>query len=127
MYRRRCVLLYYKRSGIQPYRLEYACPAHIVLFKNRSSAISRVDEDSVLSRQNPAMACWCQAKQVPESEIQEMSSHHIYERVHKLYRQEEHSLSPEEMNDPELTERDMDDRELAQYLKPNSNLYSTYV
>ncbi|KAI7858870.1 hypothetical protein BDC45DRAFT_531409 [Circinella umbellata] len=57
------------------------------------------------------------AKNVPTSEIEGMSSHHIYEKVRRLYLQEDSRLSAEELNSSELTEKDMDDTELAQYVK----------
>ncbi|KAG2226877.1 hypothetical protein INT45_010156 [Circinella minor] len=57
------------------------------------------------------------AKNVPTSEIEGMSSHRIYEQVYRLYLQKDSKLSAEELNSSELTEKDMDDRELAQYVK----------
>ena len=57
------------------------------------------------------------AKNVPASEIEEMGSHRIYEQVYRLYLQGAPRLSVDELNSSELTEKDMNDTELAQYMK----------
>ncbi|KAI9251836.1 hypothetical protein BDA99DRAFT_541241 [Phascolomyces articulosus] len=56
-------------------------------------------------------------KNMPSAEIEEMQNHHLYEHVYRLYMRGTSVLSPEEMNSTELTEKDMGDEELAQYVK----------